>query len=125
MKKTVAIDARLVGGSSTGDSTYWTGLLHGFAEIAPEDSLLFISNTGKPPEIPWSSKWRWLVVPSRSSRWWSLVSFPLAARRARAAAVHVQYNLSPLVRRGGLTGSLEDLFGLLARCSEPLAILHQ
>lgn len=103
MKKTVAIDARLVGGMSTGDSTYWTGLLHGLAEIASDDSLLFISNTEKPSGIPWSSKWRWLVVPARSSRWWSLVAFPLAARKARAAAVHVQYNLSPLVRHGGVT----------------------
>jgi glycosyltransferase involved in cell wall biosynthesis len=32
-----------------------------------------------------------------------LVAFPLAARKAGAAAVHVQYNLSPLVRRGGVT----------------------
>jgi glycosyltransferase involved in cell wall biosynthesis len=103
MNKTVAIDARLIGGTATGDSTYWTGLLHGFAEVAPEDSLLFISNVEKPSGIPWKSAWRWLRVPAKSSRWWSLVSFPLAARRAGAAAIHVQYNLSPLVRQGGIT----------------------
>src|SRR5271166_47233 len=103
LKKTVAIDARLVGGTSTGDSTYWTGLLHGFLETASKDSLLFISNAERPPNIPWSSCWRWQVAPARSSRWWSLVAFPLAARRSGAAAVHVQYNLSPLVRRNGIT----------------------
>jgi|SRR5579862_8004710 len=100
MNKSVAIDARLIGGTATGDSTYWTGLLHGLAEIASTDSLLFFSNTEKPPGIPWRNEWRWIVVPSGSSRWWSLVAFPLAARKAGAAAVHVQYNLSPLVRSG-------------------------
>ncbi len=100
MKKSIAIDARLVGGTSTGDSTYWTGLLHGFAKLASEDSLLFISNTAKPSGIPWKSNWRWLTAPARSGRWWSLVTFPLAARRAGAGAIHVQYNLSPLARRG-------------------------
>lgn len=103
MKKTIAIDARLIGGTSTGDSTYWTGLLHGFAEVAADDDLLFISNNERPAGIPWKSSWRWLNVPSKSSRWWSLVSFPLAARSAKAGAVHVQYNLSPLVRRIGIT----------------------
>ncbi|MHB8635249.1 MAG: glycosyltransferase family 4 protein [Fimbriimonadaceae bacterium] len=103
MTKTVAIDARLVGGTSTGDSTYWTGLLHGLAATTSDEALLFISNKEKPPDIPWNSRWRWLHIPARSNRWWSLVAFPLAARKARAAAVHVQYNLSPLVRHGGVT----------------------
>lgn len=103
MNKTIAIDARLVGGTATGDSTYWTGLVHGFADVCPQANLLFISNVARPPEIPWKPAWRWLTIPARSGRWWSLVTFPLAARRARAGAVHVQYNLSPLVRRNGIT----------------------
>jgi glycosyltransferase involved in cell wall biosynthesis len=103
MKKPIAIDARLIGGSSTGDSTYWTGLLHGLAAIAPDDPLVFLSNAEKPKEIPWGAGWQWKNIPARSGRWWSLVAFPLAARRANAGAVHTQYNLSPLVRRGGIT----------------------
>ena len=103
MNKPVAIDARLIGGSSTGDSTYWTGLVHGLAEVAPSDPLVFISNTDKPKEIPWSESWQWRKVTARSSRWWSLVAFPLAARKAGAKAIHTQYNLSPLVRKGGVT----------------------
>lgn len=98
-----AIDARLICGDATGDSTYWTGLLHGLAEVASEDRLLLVSNAPRPEKIPWSSNWEWLNLPSRSSRLWSLVTFPLAARRALAPAVHTQYNLSPLVRRGGVT----------------------
>jgi glycosyltransferase involved in cell wall biosynthesis len=99
----VAIDARLIGGTSTGDSTYWTGLLHGLAHEAPNETLLFISNTEKPPGIPWSEKWRWITAPARSQRVWSLITFPRVATRNRAQVVHTQYNLSPLVRRGGIT----------------------
>jgi glycosyltransferase involved in cell wall biosynthesis len=99
----VAVDARLVGGSSTGDSTYWTGLLHGLAQLAPEGTLLFLSNTEKPAGIPWNANWQWITAPARSQRLWSLVTFPRLARKLGAQAVHTQYNLSPLVLRGGIT----------------------
>lgn len=94
----VALDARLVGGSSTGDSTYWTGLLHGLALVSSEFRFLLFSNAPRPLGIP--DIFEWVRVPARSSRWWSLVAFPLAARKAGADIVHVQYSLSPLVKNG-------------------------
>ncbi|MCO5296099.1 MAG: glycosyltransferase family 4 protein [Fimbriimonadaceae bacterium] len=99
----VAIDARLVSGSSTGDSTYWTGLVRALLRRAPEFRYLLLSNVAKPPEIPETSHSQWVVVPGRSSRWWSLVSFPMAARRAGADVLHTQYTLSPLAGKHAVT----------------------
>src|SRR5687767_6719140 len=99
----VAIDARLVGGTATGDSTYWLGLLYGLSQIATDFKFLLISNAKAPPKIPQSDNFRWMTVPARSNRWWSLVRFPLAARKAGAGVSHTQYNLSPLVGRSGIT----------------------
>jgi glycosyltransferase involved in cell wall biosynthesis len=99
----VALDARLAGGDSTGDSTYWTGLLRGLAKTDSPHHFLLFSNGPRPSGIPDSEKFRWVELSSRSSRWWSLVRFPLAARRAGARAIHTQYNLSPLVGKVGIT----------------------
>ncbi|RYG36456.1 glycosyltransferase family 1 protein [bacterium] len=92
-RRPVAVDARLFAGSSTGDSTYWTAMLESLAKLAPDAPIHLFSD--RPiPGAPFPVK----VVASRWSRLWSLVSFPLAARKY--GAVHVQYALSPLVRRG-------------------------
>lgn len=99
----VAIDARLAGTEGTGDSTYWLGLLNGLAAIDVGLTFLLFSNAARPPEIPEGDKFRWITLPSSSSRYWSLVRFPLAARRAGARAMHTQYNLSPLVGKLGIT----------------------
>lgn len=96
----VAIDARLVGGTSTGDSTYWTCFLEAFCHSYPEVELVFISNQEKPKNVPFLEKSNWLTVPARSSRWWSMVAFPLAARKAGAQITHGQYGLSPLAKNG-------------------------
>lgn len=98
----MAIDARLVGGTNTGDSTYWTGLLHGLARTAPGAKFLLFSNADRPAGIP-AGPFHWHRISARSARWWSLVAFPLAARRAKAGAIHVQYSLSPLTGRRGIT----------------------
>ena len=45
----------------------------------------------------------WIDLRSKSGRWWSLVSFPRAARKLGAAAIHTQYSLSPLVGSRGIT----------------------
>lgn len=100
---TIAIDARLVAGTSTGDSTYWTGLLYGLSRVEAPFRFLLFSDRPRPEGIPWSDAFEWITLPARSSRWWSLVSLPLAARRRRASAVHVQYSLSPLAGRRGIT----------------------
>jgi glycosyltransferase involved in cell wall biosynthesis len=98
----VALDARLVAGTSTGDSTYWTGLLHGLAKVAPEARFLLFSNADRPAGIP-EGPFHWQKIPTRSARWWSLVAFPLAARRAGARVIHTQYTLSPLAGRRSVT----------------------
>jgi glycosyltransferase involved in cell wall biosynthesis len=97
-----AIDARLIFAQNTGDSTYWTGLLSGFAALNPDATIVLISNTPMPPQIPKSENIRWLHLSGRS-RWWSYVRFPLAARRMKAQAIHTQYSLSPLVGPNGFT----------------------
>jgi glycosyltransferase involved in cell wall biosynthesis len=97
----VAIDARLAGGTSTGDSTYWTGLLHGLRNAEGTRFLLF-SNAPRPPGIPERPFFHWIHLPG-TGRWWSLVRFPLRARAMGAGAIHTQYTLSPLVGRHGLT----------------------
>ncbi len=101
--RTVAIDARLVAGTSTGDSSYWSGLVDGLSKLDDDLNYLLISNADRPATIPESQKIRWIRVDSRSGRWWSLVAFPLAARRLKAGAIHTQYSLSPLVGNRGIT----------------------
>lgn len=98
--KTVALDARLVSGTSTGDSSYWTGLLHGLAKLDLDLRYLLFSNAPRPPGIPDSDKFQWVELHASQSRWWSWVKFPLKARSMGAGALHTQYSLSPLARNG-------------------------
>ena len=98
----VALDARLLTERSTGDTTYWRGLVQGLSELQPGLRFLLCSNVPRPGWIPDRTFFEWAEVPG-GGRWWSFVSFPLEARRRGAGAVHVQYNLSPLVDRGGVT----------------------
>ncbi|HJP82308.1 MAG TPA: glycosyltransferase family 1 protein [Fimbriimonadaceae bacterium] len=100
---TVAIDARLAGGTSTGDSSYWSGLLYGLSNLHLDFRVLLFSNADAPSDIPKSPNFSWIKIPARSSRWWSYVAFPLAARRQRATAIHTQYSLSPLAGNRGIT----------------------
>ncbi len=99
----VAIDARLIGGTSTGDSSYWSGLIHGLSKLDLDLQFLFFSNAPKPALIPDKFNFSWIEVPARSSRWWSYVVFPLLARKIGAGAIHTQYSLSPLAGNRGIT----------------------
>jgi len=99
----VAIDARLVHGTSTGDSTYWTCLVAALRREPGEFQYDLISDGPAPTDWQDSERMRWVSVPARQRRWWSLVSFPVAARKLGAQAVHVQYSMSPLVGRVGIT----------------------
>ncbi|MEI7985256.1 MAG: glycosyltransferase family 1 protein [Armatimonadota bacterium] len=96
----VAIDARLIGGTSTGDSTYWTCFLQALLEKHPDVELVCISNQEKPKNVPYINNITWHFVPARSSRWWSMVAFPLAARKLGAQILHGQYGISPLAKNG-------------------------
>lgn len=103
MNAIVAIDARLVGAHSTGDSTYWAGLLGGLSEIESEFRFLLISDRAKPENYPFDRRFEWVELPSKNSRWWSYVSLPLTAKRLGASILHTQYSLSPLASRGVTT----------------------
>jgi glycosyltransferase involved in cell wall biosynthesis len=96
----VAIDARLIGGTSTGDSTYWTCFLEALSQNQPSVELVFISNQEKPTNVPFLERYKWIVAPARSGRWWSMVTFPLLARKIGAQITHGQYGISPLCRNG-------------------------
>jgi glycosyltransferase involved in cell wall biosynthesis len=102
-KPIVAIDARLIGSEATGDATYWRGLLHGLASIDSDLRFLLFGNRLRPAEIPEFKNFQWMYLKSRSDRWWSLIKFPLTARRMGASVIHTQYNLSPLVGGIGVT----------------------
>jgi glycosyltransferase involved in cell wall biosynthesis len=95
-------DARLVGGTNTGDSTYWTCLLSALARSYADFQLHLVSDRPL-PEIPADPRIHAHVVPARNSRWWSLVTFPTFARRLKPDVIHVQYALSPLVGRIGIS----------------------
>lgn len=99
----IALDARLVGGAHTGDSTYWLGLLNGLSQIEWDGSVLLFSNAPAPAGVPSDPRFRWLTLGAGSGRWWSLVKFPMAARKLGARAIHTQYNLSPLCGKIGIT----------------------
>lgn len=99
----IALDARLAGGQSTGDSTYWTGLILGLSKVNAKFRFLLFSNARRPASIPESERFTWVRLPSRNNRWWSLVTFPLNARRMGASALHTQYSLSPLAGNSGIT----------------------
>lgn len=98
----MALDARLIGSRSTGDATYWTGLVHGLASLETQTRFLLYSNAPRPPGIPEGATFQWITLPTKSQRWWSWVAAPLAARRAGARLWHTQYALSPLAC-GGIT----------------------
>ncbi|MBS1716610.1 MAG: glycosyltransferase family 4 protein [Armatimonadetes bacterium] len=100
---TIAIDARLIGASATGDSTYWAGLVFGLSQLSDSFRLLLISNQPKPSDLPNDERFVWRRLPGSNSRWWSYVSFPLFARREGADVIHTQYSLSPLAGRRGIT----------------------
>jgi glycosyltransferase involved in cell wall biosynthesis len=73
------------------------------SKLDTELRFLLFSNAARPPLIPDDPNFSWITLPSSSSRWWSMVTFPLAARRAKAGAIHTQYTLSPLVQDRGVT----------------------
>ena len=96
----VAIDATLVAGSNTGDSSYWTGLLGGLEKLDSEFRFILLSNRELPSGLSLGNRFAWKRLPARNRRWLSLVTMPLAARKLGADVFHTQYTLSPLARNG-------------------------
>lgn len=97
----IAIDARLYSSTAGGDSTYWTGLLRKLDGLEG-DFVAFHQENTQLEARSWS-RVRPLKIGAKSTRWWSLVRFPLAARKARCDLIHTQYTLSPLCGNRGIT----------------------
>ncbi len=98
----VALDARLLTERSTGDTTYWRGLVMGLSQIEPGLRFLLCSNAPRPEWIPERPFFSWAQIQGKG-RLWSLTAFPREAERQGAQVVHTQYNLSPLVGGKGVT----------------------
>jgi glycosyltransferase involved in cell wall biosynthesis len=96
----VALDARLIAGTNTGDSTYWSCLLNALLQVSPETEFALITNTQTDVKVPLGANARTIHTLARSGAWWSLVKFPLAARKLGSHVTHTQYSLSPLIRNG-------------------------
>lgn len=96
MSLRVALDASLISCTSTGDTTYWSGLLEGLQGIGSENRYLLFSPNRKPPDLVLGDRFEWHCTPASSRRKWNLVSFPRAAKRAKADLIHTQYSVSPL-----------------------------
>lgn len=98
----IAIDARLISGTNTGDSTYWTCLVETLIREHSEHEIIFFSNKARPREVPFGPQCSWEVIPG-DGRLWSLLKLPMAARKQKADLLHVQYSLSPLAKNGVTT----------------------
>jgi len=103
MKGPLAVlDARLIGAHATGDSSYWRGLVSGFAKLQDDYHLLLCSNTQRPKEIPNDPRMEWVHLPGKG-RLWSLISLPRFAAKVGAGVLHTQYTLPPFTQRGVTT----------------------
>lgn len=96
----IALDARLCGTANTGDSVHWNGILAGLNELNLPATFLLCLNTEPAPTVPLGANFQVVRATARSSRWWSLITFPMIARRAGACVTHTQYSISPLARGG-------------------------
>lgn len=103
MERTAALDARLLTRRSTGDTSYWRGLITALAEIDSEFRFLLFSNSERPAGIPESPRLIWKRVPTRSNRYWSLVQFPRHAKAQGADLIHAQYTISPFAKLPSVT----------------------
>lgn len=93
----IAIDARALGDPFTSNFTYWRELLRA---LAVQQGLRFVLIGGAPEAPPEFGRdpFEYHYLPARSSRWWSLIAFPRAARRLGCGLAHMQYTVSPMFR---------------------------
>lgn len=103
------MDARLLGGESTGDSTYWTCLIPALLVADPDLNLVLLSNKPIVFEHPRAET---VVLPA-PDRLFSLVHLPRLAARFGADLLHVQYAVPPLARIPVVT-TIHDVSFLLS-----------
>lgn len=89
----LALDARLYRGTSSGDSTYWTGLVDALFGVEHEFDIRLCGWASAPAEAPEAVRRAWIKISAPNSRLWSLVFWPRAMRALRPRLVHTQYSL--------------------------------
>ena len=89
----IAMDARLYGGNSSGDSTYWTGLINALFAVQHEFDIHLFSNIAPPDATPEEVRQKWVTLSAINSRAWSFVVWPAAIREIGANLAHTQYSL--------------------------------
>jgi len=90
----IGIDARLIQGPFTGDSTYWRGLIEGLSRL-DADLVLYLDGKLPKPEIPVSRDIPVRVLQACCSRVWSAWTFPRALKEDGIQVAHVQYTIPP------------------------------
>ncbi|MBL8059120.1 MAG: glycosyltransferase family 4 protein [Chthonomonas sp.] len=110
----IALDARLYGGRSSGDSTYWTGLIDALFTVQHEFDLRLFSNLPPPASTPPIVLERWVTLSAPNNRVWSFVTWPSALRQIQPQLVHTQYSL-PFGLPGKKVSTVHDV----SFCIEP------
>lgn len=92
----IAIDARLMSTTNTGDTSYWNGLVSGLSELEDDFKILLYSNNPDSAMVPDDPRFSAVHLPQTNSRVWSLRDFPFHAASSGAQLLHTQYNVSPI-----------------------------
>jgi len=94
----IGIDARMIQGPFTGDSTYWRGLIAGLSHLKSNDEFVLYLDANLPTgNVTLADNMTVRFVRASSWRLWSAVAFPLALRKDRVDVAHVQYAIPPLM----------------------------
>jgi glycosyltransferase involved in cell wall biosynthesis len=90
----IGLDARLIQGPFTGDSTYWRGLIEGLSCL-DADLVLYLDAKLPEPEISVSRGIPVRILQACCSRVWSAWTFPRALKEDGIQVAHVQYTIPP------------------------------
>lgn len=113
----IGIDARCLTGPYTGDRSYWEGLINGLLILDADFELVLFSDIEIPAGmVPPSARVQMVVLPTKWSRYFSMVQLPIAASRYSCDVVHVQYSVSPLFRMPVVTTIHDISFMLYPEC---------
>ena len=90
----IGIDARLLQMDSTGDSTYWRGLIEALLRLDVEITLYLDARLPE-PEINTARSIPIRILHACCSRVWSAWTFPRALKEDGIQVAHVQYTIPP------------------------------
>ena len=90
----LGIDARLIQGDFTGDSTYWRGLIEALSRLDVE-FVIYLDAKLPEPEISVSKSIPVRILHAPCSRVWSAWTFPRALKEDGIQVAHVQYTIPP------------------------------